>query len=176
MDTNVIPVMTALAALVIFLCLVVVLKYAIRGNFTRTRIILTLLLCFLVSVVLLAFWNHIAASATTMLTTFLFGVLIGERGGVRPAQRKIATEGVRYYMEEFVHSSREELKAFTWWGIVNFYAIMCALIMMNLVGLSRIFFEENGHLATVVVGFGTFLIGVTLPYVIHLWRVHYEHN
>lgn len=174
MDTNIIAVMTALAALVIFLCLVVVLKYAIKGNFTRTRIILTLLLGFLVAVVLLAFWQHIAASATTMLTAFLLGVLIGERGGVRPAQRKIATEGVRYYMEEFVHTSKEELKAFTWWSIVNFYAIMCALIMMNLVGLSRILFDGNMYLATGVVAFGAFLIGVTLPYVIHLWRVRYD--
>jgi hypothetical protein len=176
MDTNIIAVVTALAALVIFLCLVTVLKYAIRGNFTRTRVILTLLLVFLVAVVLLAFWQYIAASATTMFTTFLLGILVGERAGVRPAQRKIAIDGVQHYMEHYITSNKDEIKTLTWWGLVNFYAIMCALIMMNLIGLSRILFEGNRELAIAVVALGTFLIGTIVPYIIHLWRVHYENN
>lgn len=174
MDTNIIAVVTALAALVIFLCLVTVLKYAIRGNFTRTRIIMTALLFFLVAVVLLAFGPYITESATTMFTAFLLGLFIGERAGVRPAQRKIATDGVQHYIEHYVTDNKDEIKTLTWWSIVNFYAILCALIMMNLIGLSRILFEGHTTIAIGVVAFGAFLIGTILPYIIHLWRVRYE--
>jgi hypothetical protein len=51
---------------------------------------------------------------------------------------------------------------------------MCALIMMNLIGLSRIIFEGHEGLAIGVVAFGAFLIGTIIPYIIHLWSVRYE--
>jgi len=176
METNIITVMTALAALVIFLSLITILKYAIRGNFTRTRIIMTALLAFLVITGVLAFGRYLIASLSFTVPAFLVGILLGERAGVRAAQRKIATHGIQHYMEHYAHSSKEELKALTWWSIVNFYAIMCALIMMNLIGLSRIIFDGHRGLAIAVVAFGAFLIGTILPYIIHLWRVHYERD
>ena len=171
---NTITIILVLAALVVFLSLLMVFKYAIADNFTRMRFIMTSFLVFIVTTLSISFWHYALYSLWFTLPAFGLGLALGYGFGVKAAERRLATNGVRHYIEHFHRISKTDLKALNWWSLVNFYSIMGGLVIMNMVGLSVFLFPgfETIALATTVIG--AFLIGTLVPYIVHLWSVDHE--
>jgi hypothetical protein len=170
-NTNTITIILVLAAMVVFLSFLTVVKYAITDNFTRTRAIMTAFLIFIVVTITTSFWRYTLISLWFTIPAFFVGILLGYKLGVSAAEQKIATKGVKHYMKNFAQISTADLKSMTWWSIVNFYSIMGALILINLMVLSTIIFPGLESIALITATVGALLIGTLIPYIIHLWSV-----
>ena len=78
-------------------------------------------------------------------------------------------------MENFAHIHFHELRALNWWALINFYSVMGALLLINLVGLTTVIFHNTKPLTLLTSAFGAFLIGTIIPYLIHLWSISAKH-
>lgn len=161
----------AVAVLAAFLVLLTVLKYAIRENFTRTRLIMTAFFCFIVFTLTLAFWRYTLDSLPYTIPAALLGAFLGHFLGVRTERQKLAARGVHWYREHFAHVHIMDLRELTWWSVINFYSVMGALLLINLVGLSSVIFRGHEPLALATCIVGAFLLGTIAPYLLHLWGV-----
>jgi hypothetical protein len=132
---------------------------------------MTLFFCFIVTTLTLSFWQHALATLPYTIPAALIGALIGYVLGVRTEQKKLTMQGVAEYMAHFAHIHLHDIKSLTWWSFINFYSVMGALVLMNLIGLTNVIYlgAEFGAIATSV--FGAFLIGSIVPYLIHLWSI-----
>ncbi len=161
----------AVALLALFLVLSTALKYAVRDNFHRTRLIMTLFFFFIIITLTMAFWRYTLASLPSTIPAALAGVALGYVAGVREAQRKLMEQGVEFYREHFHHVHFMDIQNLSWWSVINFYSVMGALVLINLVGLSTVFFvgRESWAIASCVVG--ALLLGSLVPYLVHLWSL-----
>ncbi|MDP3646259.1 MAG: hypothetical protein Q8R25_04175 [bacterium] len=160
-----------LALLAFFLIFITSLKYAIRNNFMRTRVIMTSFFLFIVCTLTISFWPYAMATFPFTVPAAIIGAMLGYLIGVRTEQQKLRAHGLEYYMEHFAHIHSTDLKNLTWWSVVNFYSVMGGLVLINCVGLSTVFFygSESWAIGTSVVG--ALLIGSIAPYLVHLWSV-----
>ena len=171
MEALPISIIVVVAVLTLFLSLLIVLKYAVVDNFTRTRFIMTAFFCFIVATLTISYWEFFFDTLPYTVPAGLVGVFAGYLVGVRTAEEKLSEQGVRYYMEHFAHIHITDVSEFNWWSLINFYSVMGALALINLVGLTTVIFHNLKPMTLATSAFGAFLIGSIIPYLIHLWRI-----
>ncbi len=164
-------VIAAVAVLTLFLSLLTALKYAVADNFTRTRLIMTAFFCFIVATLTISYWPFFFATLPYTVPAGMLGVIIGYFVGVRAAEERLNTEGLRHYLEHFAHIHLKDSSSLNWWSLINFYSVMSALALINLVGLTTVIFNNTKPLTLATSAFGAFLIGTIAPYLIHLWSI-----
>lgn len=164
-------VITVVAALTLFLTFITALKYGVRDNFTRTRLIMSAFFLFIVATLTTSYWPFFFATLPYTIPAGLVGVAIGYLIGVRAAQQKMNAQGVGHYIEHFAHIHSHELQNLSWWSVINFYSVMGALLLINLVGLTTVILHNLKPMALATSAFGAFLIGTIVPYLIHLWSL-----
>ena len=169
-------VILVVALLTIFLAAITALKYAVRSNFVRTRAIMTLFFIFIISTLTVSYFEFFFATLPYTIPAGLVGVAVGYFVGVRAAEKKLDTHGLEHYIEHFAHVHIHEIKVLNWWSIINFYSVMGALLLINLVGLTTVIFHNTKPLTLATSAFGAFLIGTIAPYLIHLWSIRPAHH
>ena len=166
-----ISIIVDIAVLTLFLSFITALRFAIRSNFVRTRLIMTSFFVFIVVMLSVSFWRYALATLSFTIPVMFFGIFIGHVVGVRAAKEKLKTQGLEFYMEHFAHVHFHEVRSLSWWSLINFYSISGALLLINLAGLSNVIFHgsELGAIVTSIIG--SFLIGTIVPYLFHLWSI-----
>lgn len=159
-----------IALLAVFLSYLVVLKYSVRENFKRTRATMTSFFFFIVATLTISFWQVTLATLPYTIPAFIIGIGAGYLVGVRAAHERIKSEGLIHYREHFAHVHVRGLTDMTWWSVVNFYTIMGALALINLVGFSVVIMHSE-PLAIATSTVGAFLLGSIVPYLLHLWTL-----
>jgi len=159
------------AALAAFLIFITALKYAVADDFRRIRLIMTAFFLFVIATLTLSFWPWALATLPYSIPAALVGIAVGYFVGARAAQERLMLEGLEQYMEHFAHVHLADMASLKWWSVINFYTVMGALLLINLVGLSNIIMggSAGGAIATSAVG--AFLLGTLLPYLAHLWSI-----
>src|SRR4051794_29309578 len=127
-----------LALLAAFLISIVVAKYAILDNFTRTRFTMSALFLYIVISLTNTYWYFAFITLPYTIPAFFVGAILGHIVGVRTEQQKLTMQGVEQYMERFAIISADDVKGFTWWTFVNFYSVTAALILINLIGFTSV--------------------------------------
>lgn len=164
----------AILVLTLFLTYITGLKYAVTDTFTRTRLNMTSFFLFIVATLTISFWPYALASVPYTAPAALLGVIIGYVVGVREAERKLMMLGLNNYLEHFAHIHIKDLKELRWWSIVNFYSVMGALLLINLVGFSNVILKGKESWVITTCAVGAFLLGTIVPYLLHLWSIKYR--
>jgi uncharacterized protein YneF (UPF0154 family) len=176
MDQLPISITLVIALLTIFLCFTVGIKYAVKGNFMRTRLIMTSFFFFIVATLTISFWDYRMASLPYTVPAALVGIVLGYVLAVRTEQKKLKSHGIEHYMEHFAHVHFHDFASLNWWSFINFYTVMGGLLLINLVGLSTVIFGGDGQSAIRTSMVGAFLLGTIVPYLIHLWSIKAPHH
>jgi uncharacterized protein YneF (UPF0154 family) len=161
----------AIVLLTIFLIFGAALRYGVANTFQRTRLVMTAFFCFIVVTLTISFSSYALQSLPYAIPAVLVGALVGHFVAVREAERKLMQEGVAHYAEHFAHIHVADFARFKWWSVINFYTVMGALILINLVGLSTVIFAGRAVWALMTCALGAFLLGSIAPYLLHLWRI-----
>ncbi len=172
METTTLPgsIVLAIAVLAIFLSYLVVLKYTVSNNFHRTRLAMTSFFFFIVVTLTLSYWHYTLDTLPYTVPAFIVGIILGYVVGVRGAEDRLKKEGAEQYREHFAHVHVHGLKDITWWSFINFYTIMGALVLINLVGFSTVLVPSE-TLAIGTSAVGALLLGTIAPYLLHLWSL-----
>lgn len=163
-------------ALTVFLVFATTLTYAVRNYFLRTRLLMTSFFIFIVATLTVSFWHYTVATLPFTVPAFVLGIAVGYFAGVRAAVARLRAEGAIHYMQHFAHIHVSDPKDLTWWSLINFYTVMGALVLINLVGLTNVIFDERLGLAIATCVVGAFLLGTIVPYLIHLWSIKPAHH
>lgn len=163
----------AIAVLAIFLSYLVVLKYTVRENFHRTRLTMTSFFFFIVITLSISFWQYTLATLPYTVPAFAIGLIAGTLVGLRGAEERLRQEGHAHYREHFAHIHIGSGNL-TWWSFINFYTIMGALVLINLVGFSTVLMPSES-LAITTSTVGALLLGTIAPYLVHLWSLSKGH-
>ncbi|KND49197.1 MAG: hypothetical protein AB203_02255 [Parcubacteria bacterium C7867-008] len=164
-------VIVVVAILALFLISITVSKYAIHDNFTRTRFVMSALFAFIVATLTISFWRFAFMTLPYTIPAMLAGILLGYLIGVRTEQQKIVTNGIEHYMERFAHIEHKDVKNLTWWSVINFYSIMCGLVLINLIGFTNVILQGSPGFIIGTSVVGAAFIGSILPYLYHLWTL-----
>lgn len=165
-----------LAALTLFLMVAVGLRYASSSTFVRIRLVMTLFFVFIVATLTISFWDVALQTLPYTVPSAFVGGVLGYVLGVQTERRKLSAQGMAEYMEHFAHIHFHDIKSLTWWSFLNFYSVMGALVLINLVGLSDVIFAGSETWAIATSVFGAFLIGSIVPYLFHLWSIKAAHQ
>lgn len=176
MDQLPLSITASIALLTLFLCFAVGLKYAVLGNFERTRLVMTSFFFFIVLTLTISFWQYRAASLPYTIPAALLGMALGYALGVRTEQQKLKTHGIRHYMRHFAHVHFNDFKSLNWWSVINFYSVAGGLLLINLIGLSTVIFGGDQQSAVRTSMVGAFLLGTIVPYLFHLWSIKAPHH
>lgn len=160
-----------IALLTVFLGYITVLKYAVPDNFTRMRLIMTSFFLFIVATLTISFYEFFFATLPFTIPAGIGGTLVGYFIGVRAAQKRLKLEGIESYTKHFAHIHIHGLEEVTWWSLINFYSVLGALALINLVGLTTVILHNLEPMALLTSAFGAFLIGTIIPYLAHLWSI-----
>ena len=160
----------AIAVLAVFLSYLVVLKYTVRENFHRTRLSMTSFFFFIIVTLTLSFWQYTLATLPYTIPAFAIGLVLGYLVGVRGAEERLKKEGHEHYREHFAHIHVRGAGDIPWWSVINFYTIMGALVLINLVGFSTVLVPSES-LAIGTSSVGALLLGSIVPYLGHLWAL-----
>ncbi len=169
-------IIATIAVLTVFLSLVIVLKYAVSDHFTRTRALMTLFFFFIVTTLTISYSEFFFATLPYTIPAGFAGAIIGYLVGVRSAEQKLAMQGAAYYMEHFAHIHLKDVEKLSWWSLINYYTVVSALALINLVGLTTVIFHNLKPLTLFTSAFGAFLIGSIAPYLLHLWSISVRTN
>ncbi len=161
----------SIALLTGFLIFLSAIKFGIDDYFSRMRLGMTSFFFFIILTLTISFREYTLITLPFTIPAFFVGVLAGYMIGVRAAEERVRTEGVTHYMEHFAHIHIKDATRLTWWSLINFYTIMSALLLINLVGLTTVIFHNTKPLTLLTSAFGAFLIGSIVPYLIHLWSI-----
>lgn len=162
-------IIAVLAILAAFLISVPASKYMIHNNFKRTRLIMSAFFLFVVAALSISFWPYGMMTFNYSFPAILMGIILGQIIGVRTEEQKEMEQGVEYYLEHFAEIKPEDLKNLSWWSIVNFYSIMCGLVLINLIGFTNIILKGSPAFIIATSSIGAFFVGTIVPYLIHLW-------
>jgi small basic protein len=160
-----------IAVLTIFLTFITALKYALEDHFLRTRMIMTSFFLFIIVTLSVSFWEYALDTLPFTIPAFFVGALVGYFTGVHAAERRLKTEGLVNYTQHFAHIHLRDAGHLTWWSVINFYSVMSALVLINLVGLSTVIFRQAEGWAILTSVFGALLLGTIAPYLAHLWSI-----
>lgn len=127
------------------------------------------LFLFIVLTLSISFWPSAPITLPYTIPALLIGMGLGYFIGVRTERQKLMMNGIEHYMERFAHIEESDVKNLTWWSIINFYSIMCGLILINLVGFTNVILRGSPTFVIVTSVVGALLIGSILPYLAHLW-------
>jgi hypothetical protein len=163
-------IIVAIAVLAVFLSYLVVLKYTVPENFHRTRLSMTSFFFFIIITLSLSFWHYTLDTLPYTVPAFAAGLAAGYLVGVRGAEERLKREGHEHYREHFAHVHVRGLSDVTWWSVINFYTIMGALVLINLVGFSTVLVPSES-LAIGTSAVGALLLGTIAPYLMHLWTI-----
>jgi len=166
-----VSIILTIAVLTAFLSFITVLKYAIADEFVRTRLIMTAFFFFIVATLTICFWQFFFDTLPYTIPAGLFGVLVGYVIGVRAAEAKLAAQGAAYYVRHLTHIHVRDVIEGNWWAVINFYSVVAALVLINLVGLTTVLLHNLKPMALATSAFGAFLIGSIIPYLFHLWNI-----
>lgn len=170
MDAAQLTILVDIAILAAFLTAVVALQYAVTDHFVRMRLVMTGLFIFVVCTLTWSFWPYAVASMSFSIPALFVGILIGRLVGVEAAQKRLASEG-EGYLRHFAHIHLGDLQKLEWWSVLNYYTVVGALVLINLVGLSDVLFAGHSAFAYATCAAGAFLIGTIVPYLVHLWSL-----
>lgn len=159
-----------IALLAFFFILVTVFKYTIVNTFVRTRLTMSALFLFIVATLSISFWPYAALTLPYSVPALGLGMLLGHVIGVRAAKERLMLEGLEHYMEHFAHITPSD-KTFSWWSFVNFYSLMCGLVLINLVGFTNVILKGSPSFIIATSSVGALLIGSIVPYLAHLWSI-----
>jgi hypothetical protein len=162
--------------LTVFLSFITVIKYTVENRFVQTRLLMTSFFFFIVATITISFWQYSLITLPYTVPAWLLGALIGYVLGVRTEQQKLRAEGLAYYKKHFAHIHIKDIEKLTWWSVINFYSVMSALILINLVGLSTVIFRGAEIWAIATSTVGAFLLGTIAPYLVHLWSIKTAQN
>lgn len=160
-----------IALLTAFFIFSAAIKFGIDDPFRRARLLMTAFYTFIILTLTISFQEYTLITLPYTVPAFFVGMLVGTIVGVRGAQIRIKMEGLMHYMRHFAHIHDEDIKEFHWWSLLNFYTIMSALVLINLVGLTTVIFHNTRPLTLLTSAFGAFLIGTIVPYLAHLWSI-----
>ena len=161
----------SIALITTFLIAATAIKYGMeKSTFARNRAIMTLFVFFVTMTLGVSFWHNIMSAITYIIVSLVVGVLIGYFVGVETAKKKLTMQGLEYYTEHFAHIHIHDFKKLTWWSVINFYSVIIALFMINLIGLATVIFKTEIW-AVISLSAGAFLLGTLLPYILHLWSL-----
>ncbi|MES2006503.1 MAG: hypothetical protein V4436_00175 [Patescibacteria group bacterium] len=164
-------IIVTIAVLTVFLSSVVVLKYAVEDNFSRTRLMMTAFFFFIVTTLTVSFWEFFFATLPYTIPAGMLGVLAGFAIGVPAAEERLKKEGLSRYRHDFAQLEVKGIRGFHWWSVVNFYTAVAALVLINLVGLTTVLLHNLKPMALATSAFGAFMIGSIFPYLVHLWSI-----
>jgi hypothetical protein len=164
-------IIAVIALLALFLISITIFKYTIPNNFLRTRLVMSALFIFIVSTLSISFWPSALLTLPYTIPTFLCGAILGHMIGVRAERKKLTMLGAEHYVEHFTHIHFSDVKSLTWWSFVNYYSIMCGLILINLVGFTNIILGRSLVFVVLSSVVGAALIGSIFPYLVHLWTI-----
>lgn len=160
-----------IAVLTVFLVLLIVLKYAVEDNFNRTRLSMTAFFLFIVATLTICFKEYFFATLPFTLPSGFLGVLVGYFVALPAAEARLKKEGLSRYRNDFAEVEVKGIRGFQWWSLLNFYTILTALALINLVGLTTVLLHNLMPMALATSAFGAFLIGSIIPYLYHLWTI-----
>ncbi|MDB5195458.1 MAG: hypothetical protein JWO84_642 [Parcubacteria group bacterium] len=163
-----------IALLALFLISITVAKYAMPHKFAQTRFTMSALFVFILLTLSISFWPWARLTLPYTIPAFILGMLLGYFIGVRTERQKLMTHGLEHYMERFAHIEHSDVRNLTWWSIINFYSITCALVLINLVGFTNIILSGYPPFIIVTSVVGAALIGSILPYLAHLWTIPFK--
>jgi hypothetical protein len=169
-------IVATIAVLTVFLSFLIVIKYAVKDDFLRRALIMTSFFIFIVLTLTLSYLEFFFATLPYTIPAGAFGMLAGYLVGVRAAERKLSAHGIQHYTEHFAHIHINDITELNWWAIFNYYTVMGALALINLVGLTTVIFHNLKPLTLATSAFGAFLIGTLIPYLTHLWMIRMRHN
>jgi hypothetical protein len=164
-------ILITIALLTVFLCFFVGLKYSEMSYFTRMRLMMTSFFFFIVAILSISFWQFTFVTLPFTIPAFIVGAIIGHVVGVRAANQRLRSEGPAHYMEHFAHVHVREFKKLTWWSLINFYSVMGAIILINLIGFTTVILQQDQTFAILTSAVGAFLLGTIAPYLVHLWSL-----
>jgi cytochrome bd-type quinol oxidase subunit 2 len=167
-------VIVVIALLALFLISITVFKYAISDRFLQTRLIMSALFAFIVLTLSISFWPSATLTLPYSIPALCLGILLGYFIGVRTERQKIMMHGLEHYMERFAHIEHEDVQKLTWWSIINFYSVMCGLVLINLVGFTNIILGGSPTFIIITSVVGAALIGSIVPYLAHLWTIPFK--
>src|SRR6266403_2977887 len=176
MASTSISIILVIALLALFLISITVIKYAVADNFARTRFTMSALFLFIVCTLSISFWPSATMTIPYTAPAFMLGVLLGYFIGVHTERQKLMMNGAEHYMEHFAHIEHSDFKKLTWWSIVNFYSIICGLILINLIGFTNIILKGSPTFIVITSVVGAALVGSIVPYLAHLWSFRFSHS
>lgn len=165
-----------LALLAAFLVSITIAKYAFVHRFTRIRFVMSALFIYIVATLTVSFWNVALATLPYTIPVFFIGMYLGHRIGVGAEEQKISMMGIDSYMQRFAHITHHDIRRLNWWSFINFYSIMCGLVIINLVGLTTILLDSSSRSVIFTSIIGAAFIGSIVPYLTHLWLLPYKHR
>lgn len=161
----------SIALITTFLIAATAIKYGMeKSTFQRNRAIMTLFMVFITITLGISFPQYLTSSLVYVISSLIVGMIIGHAVGVEAAKKKLTVQGMEYYMEHFAHIHIHDVKKMTWWSVINFYTVMIALFMINLIGLSTVIYKTEIW-AVISLCAGALLLGTLLPYILHLWTL-----
>lgn len=161
----------AVVVLTVFLTFITALKYAVENNFVRTRLIMSAFFLFIIATLSISFWRYTLVTLPYTIPASLLGASLGYFLGVRTEQAKLRERGLAYYKKHFAHIHMSDVQELNWWSVINFYSVMGALALINLVGLSTVIYHGSKNLAIGTSSVGAFLLGTIAPYLAYLWSI-----
>jgi hypothetical protein len=171
MTDSALSIILVIALLALFLISITVCKYAVHNRFIRTRFTMSALFLFVVSTLSISFWPFATLTLPYTIPTLFVGMALGYFIGVHTERQKLMMHGLEHYLEHFAHIESEDFRKMTWWSVVNFYSIVCGLILINLVGFTNVILKGSPTFVILTSVIGALLIGSIVPYLAHLWTV-----
>lgn len=159
------------AILTAFFIFLIAAKFAIEDDFRRTRLVMSAFFLFIVITLTVCFKEFFFATLPFTIPAGLAGVIAGFIIGVPAAEDRLKKEGLSRYRQDFAQIETKGVKGFAWWSVLNFYTVMSALVLINLIGLTTVLLHNLKPMALVTSAFGAFLIGSIVPYLYHLWTL-----
>jgi len=170
-NNSLLAITAVIALLTIFLVVSNSFKYMALSNFSRTRLTMTMFFFYIVLTLTIAFGDYAYATLPYAVPAFCVGIVAGYLFGVKAAEQKLRAQGMEHYLEHFAHVHLTDVTTFSWWSVINFYTVMGALLLINLVGLSRVIFATASYTVVRTSAVGALLLGTIVPYLLHLWSI-----
>lgn len=164
-------IIATVAALTVFLVFLTILKFGVEDPFKRMRAGMTAFFLFIVATLTIAYFEFFFITLPFTVPAGAFGVMLGYLLGVQADRAKLAAQGAARYTKHFAHIHIKDVEEGNWWAVINFYTVMAALGLINLVGLTSVIFHNLEPMTLATSAFGAFLIGSIVPYLIHLWSI-----
>lgn len=161
----------SIALLALFLISIAASRYAIHDNFLRTRFIMSALFAFIVLTLSISFWPFALMTLPFTIPAMLLGIALGYVIGVRTERQKLTVNGIEHYVEHFAHIGNKDVQELTWWSFINFYSIMCGLVLINLIGFTNVILQGSPFFIVATSIVGASFIGSIIPYLAHLWTL-----